>query len=297
MQIFLTGATGFIGSAVVRELLDNGHRVVGLARSDAGAAKLTAAGATVRRGDLDDPDGLRAAAAEADGVVHTAFIHDFTDFAESCAVDLRTVTALGEALVGSDRPLIIASGTAFLADLGRAATEDDDPVESYASPRVASEQALWALAERGVRTSAVRLPPSVHGEGDHGFLFQLIATARRSGFSAYVGDGTTRWPAVHRLDAARVFRLALESAPPASRLHAVADEGVPTREIAEVIGDRAGVPVRSIPAADAVGHFGFLGGLLAADLPASSTQTRKLLGWQPEQPGLIADLAAGHYFG
>ena len=297
MRVFVTGATGWVGSVVVRELLGAGHQVVGLARSDASAAALTSAGAEVRRGSLDDVDGLREATAAADGVVHTAFKHDFSDFEAGARADLAPVTAMGEALAGSDRPFVIASGTG-VRDGGRIATEDTPHLRfGPASARMASEDKLWELAERGVRTSVVRLPPSVHGEGDKGFVPRLIAIAREKGVSAYVGDGANRWPAVHRLDAGHLFRLAVEHARPGTALHAVGDEGVPAREIATVSGRHLGVPVSSIPADQAADHFGFLGFVFSADLPASGDLTRKWLEWSPTQPGLLADLEAGHYFG
>jgi nucleoside-diphosphate-sugar epimerase len=295
MQVFVTGATGFIGSAIVPELIGAGHEVVGLARSDRAAAALADAGAHVHRGDLEDPASLRAAAHDSEGVIHTAFRHDFSRMDENGRIDLRAVEALGEALAGSDRPLVIASGTALVR--GRVATEADsaDP-RSAGAHRVRSEQAALSLAARAVRSSVVRLSPSVHGEGDHGFVPFLIDIARREGVSAYIGDGENRWAAVHRLDAARLFRQALESAPGGSVLHGVADEGVPTRDIAEVIGRQLELPVVSIAPEDAAGHFGWLAAFFGADVPASSSLTRERLGWQPVGPGLINDLEQGHYF-
>ncbi|RKH54413.1 SDR family oxidoreductase [Corallococcus sp. AB049A] len=292
MRVFVTGASGFIGSAVVPELLGAGHQVVGLARSDASARALEAAGAEVHRGSLDDPDSLRAGAAKADGVIHLAFIHDFSRFEDSVRADARAIEAMGQALEGSQRPFVIAAGLLFLAP-GRIAMETD---AAAPSGRGASESMMLALAGRGVRTSIVRLSPTVHGKGDHGFVPHLIASARRTGVAAYVGEGTNRWPGVHRSDAARLFRLALERAPAGSRLHAVADEGVPARDIASVIGRRLGVPVASKTPAEADGFLGFLGPLFALDAPASSARTRELLGWKPEGPGLLADLEDGHYF-
>lgn len=299
MRVFLTGATGWIGSAVVPELIGAGHQVLGLARSDSSAAALAGTGAEVQRGSLDDLDGLQAAAAASDGVIHTAYKHDIAfsgDFQGAAEADLRTIEAFGEALQGSERGLVIASGTAALAP-GVVGTEEDsgDP-SSGAAARIRSEQTLLSLASRGVRSSSLRLPPSVHGEGDHGFLAILIGIAREKGVSGYVADGSNRWPAVHRLDAARLFRLALEKAPAGSVLHAVADEGVPTRAIAEVIGRHLDLPIVSISPEDAAEHFGWIGGFFALDVPASSALTRERFGWDPAHPGLIDDLDQGHYF-
>jgi nucleoside-diphosphate-sugar epimerase len=300
MRIFVTGASGFIGSAVVPELVGAGHEVVGLARSDASAAALEVAGAAVHRGDLDDLDSLAAGAAASDGVIHLAYNHDFVDMAAAAQGDLRAIEAIGEALIGSDKPLVIASGTLGLAFsratpmADRAATEQDVPTSGM--PRVASENATIALAERGVRSSSVRLSPTVHGDGDHGFMPRLISIARDKGVSAFVGDGANRWPAVHRLDAARLLRLAAESAPAGSRLHAVGDEGVAWKDIAGVIGRQLDLPVVSISTEEAADHFGFLGTLVAADNPTSSALTQQLLGWIPTGPGLIADLEQGSYF-
>ena len=294
MKVFVTGATGFIGSAIVSELLEAGHQVVGLARSDKSAAALTAAGAEVHLGSLDDLDRLRSAATASDGVIHTAFMHDFANFAQAAEIDLRAIETVGVALEGSNKPFVVTSGILMLAMLGRLVTEED--VSDPAVPRVASENAAIALAERGVRSSVVRLPPSVHGEGDHGFVPTLITIARTKGVSGYPGNGSNRWPAVHRLDAAHLFRLALESAPAGSRLHGVADEGVPVHEIANVIGRHLDVPVTSVPVEKAGEHFGFLGNFFSLDSPASSTLTRKLLGWQPVQPALLADLDQDYYF-
>jgi nucleoside-diphosphate-sugar epimerase len=306
MRIFVTGASGWIGSAVVPELLDAGHQVVGLARSDASADALTAAGAEVRRGDLDDLDGLRDAAASSDGVIHLAFKHDLAfsgDFEGAADADRRAVEALGEALVGSDRPFLIASGTLGVAP-GRVATEHDahgsnPAVAAWGSgPRTRWETAefVLSLGSRGVRSSVVRLPPTNHGDGDNGFIATLVAIAREKGVSGYIGDGANRWPAVHRLDSAHLFRLAVEQAPAGSTLHASAEEGVPVRDIAEAIGRHLDVPAVSIAPDDAGEHFTWLAGFLGADSPASSVLTRELLGWQPAQPGLIADLDEGHYF-
>ncbi|HEX8006477.1 MAG TPA: SDR family oxidoreductase [Trebonia sp.] len=297
MRIFVTGATGFIGSAVVQELIAAGHDVVGLARSDKAAASLAAAGAGVYRGALEDPGSLRGGAAASDGVVHTAFnnVSETTDFAAAAQADLRAIEALGEALAGSGRPLVITSGTGLLAP-GRIGTEEDEPDPGSFNPRVPAEGAALALAERGVRVSVARLPFSVHGEGDHGFVPALIGIARAKGVSAYPGDGSNRWPAVHRLDAAYLFRLAVEEAPAGTRLHGVGDEGVPFRDIAEVIGRHLNLPVTSVSREEAEGHFEWLTPFALMDGPASSTLTQKRLGWHPVQPGLIADLDEGHYF-
>ena len=297
MRVFVTGATGFIGSAVVRELLDAGHRVTGLARSDEGAASLAAAGAGVLRGSLTDLDSLRAGAAGSDGVIHTAYIHDFSESNDAAAyarIDGRAIEVMGEALAGSGRPLVVAAGLPAPAP-GSRTTEEDAAPENPVYPRV-SEGAALAFAGRGVRASALRMPPTVHGEGDHGFVPALIGIARAQGLSAYVGDGSNRWSAVHRLDAARLFRLAVESAPAGTRLNAVGDEGVPFREIAEVIGRHLDLPVKSLSPQEAIGHFGLFAVFAQFDVPASSAATQERLGWQPVHPGLIADLDEGHYF-
>jgi len=308
MRVFVTGASGWIGSAVVPELLDAGHQVTGLARSDASAAALTAAGAQVQRGTIDDLDSLREAAAASDGVIHLAFKHDlaFTgDFQGAADADRRAVETFGDALAGSGRPFVIASGTLGVAP-GRVATERDghgepDPAVAAmagAGPltRLATAELVLSLASRGVRSSVMRLPPTNHGDGDNGFMATIVGIARDKGVSGYIGDGANRWPAVHRLDSAHLFRLALENAPAGSTLHAVADEGVPIRDIADVIGRHLDVPVVSISPEEAAGHFTWLAHFLAVDSPASSTLTRELLGWHPTQPGLIDDLDKGHYF-
>ncbi|NUP07846.1 MAG: SDR family oxidoreductase [Polyangiaceae bacterium] len=294
MRVFVTGASGFIGSAVVPELVRAGHQVVGLARSDASAAAIQAVGGDVLRGGLDDLDGLRAGAQASDGVIHLAFIHDFANFAQASQVDQRAIETLGGALEGTNKPLVVASGLLGLTP-GRIASERDDP-NPNASPRVAGVQTALSFAERAVRTSIVRLPPTVHGEGDHGFVPRLIDIAREKGFAAYVGDGANRWPAVHRLDAARLFRLALERANAGSRLHAVGDGGVPIREVAGVIGRRLGIPVVSKSAAEAGDYFGFLAHMIALDLPCSCEITRAELGWATSELGLVADLDRDHYF-
>jgi nucleoside-diphosphate-sugar epimerase len=296
MKVFVTGATGFIGSAIVRELLANGHQVLGLARSDASAASLAATGAEVHRGSLDDLESLRSGAAAADGVIHTAYNHDFSDYIGAAQTDQRAIEAFGEVLAGSNRPLVITSGTAGLTPGSSGTEEDAGDSNSPMAPRLVSEAVALSLAARGVRSSVVRLPPSVHGKGEHGFVPMLISIARAKGVSAYPGTGSNRWPAVHRLDAARLFRLALENAPAGSRLHGVADEGVPVREIAAVIGRRLSIPVASLPVEEAVEHFGWLGRALLLDNPASSVLTQQLLGWHPTEPSLLADLDHDYYF-
>ena len=304
MKIFVTGASGWIGSAVVPELLDAGHQVVGLARSTASAERLESAGVGVRRGDLVDPDGLAAAAADSDGVIHLAFQHDVAfagDFVAAAAADRRAVEAMGAALAGTDRPFVLASGLLGMT-AGRTATEHDGLVPSTevrANPAGRrSATALLALSLRGidVRSSVLRLPPTVHGDGDNGFVASFVAIARQHGESGYVGDGTNRWPAVHRSDAAGLARLAVESAPAGSVLHAVGDEGVPFREIAEAIGRRLDVPAVSVSPADAVAHFGHLGHFAGMDSPATAAVTRDLLAWEPTGPGLLDDLGQDHYF-
>jgi len=306
MRVFITGASGWIGSAVGPELIGAGHQVTGLARSDASAAALTAAGAQVHRGTLDDLDSLRSAAAASDGVIHLAFKHDIAfsgDFQGAADADRRAIETFAEALVDSDRPFAIASGTLGLAP-GRVGTERDGhgpdsaaaPLIGGAQTRMANAQMTLSLASRSVSSSVVRLPPTVHGEGDHGFMAALVSIARDKGVSGYIGDGSNRWPAVHRLDAALLFSLALENAPAGSVLHAIADEGVPIRAIAEVIGRHLDLPAVAISPEDAGEHFGWLAGFLAVDSPASSTLTRELMGWHPTHTGLIDDLEKGHYF-
>jgi nucleoside-diphosphate-sugar epimerase len=293
MRVFVTGATGFIGSAIVRELIDAGHNVLGLARSDAGARSLAEAGSEVHRGSLEDFESLRIGVAAADGVIHTAFIHDFNNYGPAAEADRRAIETLGDALAGTDRPLIVTSGTLIVERRGPLATEEDSASASF--PRK-SEEAALTLASRGVRTSIVRLPPSVHGDGDHGFVPRLIAIAREKSASAYIGDGLNRWPAVHRLDAAHLYRLALEKGSAGAIYHGVADEGVPTREIAAVIGKRLNVPVVSKGRKEAAEHFGWMGLFFAMDGPSSSTQTQQRLGWKPTQAELITDLDHTRYF-
>jgi nucleoside-diphosphate-sugar epimerase len=286
MKVFVTGATGFIGSAVVMELLGAGHEVVGLARSEKSVEALQAVGAIPHRGSLEDLDSVQAGSAEAEAVIHTAFNHDFSIPREvAAAADVKVIQAMGEVLAGTDRPLLVTSGTGL-------ATEDD----AATSARAASEAMALSFADRGVRPAVVRFPPTVHGRGDHGFVAILIEIARQKGLSAYVGNGANRWAAVHRLDAARLFRLVLESPRAGVRWHGVGDEGVPTRQIAEAIGLGLDLPVRSIDPGDAEAHFGFLGAFFSLDLPSTSARTRQRLGWEPVETGLIADLEEGHYF-
>ena len=299
MRVFVTGATGFIGSAVVQELIGAGHQVLGLARSDAAARSLAAAGAQVHRGALEDLDNLKRGAAASDGVIHAAFnnIGPGTDNVAASLIERSALEAICEALAGSDKPLVMISGTAFLAP-GRLATEEDthDP-NSVMAVRSGTEEVVLSMASRGVRAISVRLPFSVHGDGDHGFVPALIAMAHQKGAAAYVGDGRNRWPAVHRLDAARLFRQALEKGPAGSRFHGVADEGVPFRDIAAVIGRRLNVPVVSKTPEEAAEHFAWMALFTGVDAPTSSAKTRERLGWRPTQPGIISDLeSSSRYF-
>ena len=296
MRVFVTGASGWIGSATVDELLAAGHDVLGLARADASAAAVEVKGVTALRGDLDDLDALRKGAADADGVVHLANKHDWSNPAASNAAERAAVETIAEALVDTHRPFVLAAGVAGLAQ-GRPSTEEDpSPFHGPDAPRGGSENLGLEYVDRGVRTVSARFAPTVHGARDHGFIAYIAATAREKGVSAYVGDGTNRWSAVHRSDAARLVRLGLEQAPAGSRLHAVAEEGVSTRAIAEAIGHGLGLPVTAVAPEDAVEHFGFIGTFFAMDLAASSEQTRKLLGWEPTGPTLIEDIDAGAYF-
>lgn len=296
MRVFVTGASGWIGSAVVPELLEAGHEVVGLGRSDESLAAIAAAGATPLAGSLDDLDSLRRGAQESDGVVHLAFKHDFSKFAESGRTERAAIEVLGNALEGSGRPLLFASGVAGLAP-GRVATEDDaSPMVGPDAPRGGAEQFAFEYVARGVRPVSLRFAPTVHGDGDHGFVATLVQIARDKGASGYVGDGSSRWAAVNRLDAASLVRLALDKAPAGSAVHGVAEEGIATREIAEVIGRQLGVPVVSVAPENATEHFGWLGAFYGLDVPTSSSKTQALLGWTPTHPGLIEDLESGSYF-
>jgi nucleoside-diphosphate-sugar epimerase len=293
MNVFVTGATGFIGSAVVPELLQAGHQVLGLARSEKAAEALAAAGAQVHRGSLDDLDSLRRGAAAADGVIHLGFVHDFTDYAASAETDRRAIETLGDALAGTGRPLITTSGSLLVHAPGRPATELDDPAPN--APRL-SEAATLAQVAKGVRAAIIRLAPSVHGPGDGGFVPMLIRSARQHGVAVYQGEGRNRWPGLHRLDAARLYRLALERGAAGARYHGVAEEGVEMRELMAVIGRHLGVPVASKSPAECAELLSWLAYFAAMDGPASNALTRQQLGWQPTQPGLLADLEAGHYF-
>ena len=296
MKVLVTGASGHLGSAIVPELIAAGHDVVGLARSDAAAATLTALGATARRGDLDDLDGLREAAADSDGVIHLAFKHDEMlsgNFAAAVAADLAAVHALGDALTETGKPLVGTSGTLALAHLGRPGTEED---AGAPGGRAENENAVIGLAEQGVRSSVVRVPPITHSTLDrHGFARMLIAIAKQTGVAGYAGDGANRWPAGHTLDVGHLYRLALEDAPAGTRWHAVGDEGIPMREIAQSIGDHLGMPTASIPGDRLEAHFGFLTMVVALDNPTSNLATRRILGWEPTHPGLIADFDNGDY--
>ncbi len=294
MRVFLTGATGFIGSAIVDDLIAAGHQVLGLTRSDAGARALAAAGAEVHRGALEDLDSLSRGGARADGVIHTAFNHDFSTYMANCEDDRRVIATLGAALAGSDRPLLVTSGTGMgIAAPGQPSTEDDPPASATAMPRAASEEAAASLSGQGVNVSVVRLP-QVHDTQKHGLLTYAIEVAREKGVSAYLGDGANRWAAAHRFDTARLYRLALERAEPGARYNSVAEEGVAMRDIAHAIGRRLDLPVASIAPEEAAAHFGWLAMFAGLDMPASSALTRQRLGWRPTGPGLIADLEHAH---
>ena len=294
MRVFVTGATGFIGTAIVQELLAAGHQVLGLARSSAAAATLLKAGAEVHRGDLEDIQSLQQGAECAEGVIHTGFIHDYTRFKEVALIDKQAIEAIGAALAGSDRPFIITSGTAHISP-GRIATEDMLPAPG-ASPRL-SEAAMNEVAAKGIRISAIRLSVSVHGEGDrHGLIPFLINLARQKGISAYIGEGLNQWNAVHRLDASQLFRRALENGSIGTRYHGVAESAIPFKDIAAAIGRKLNVPVMSIPVENAPAHFGMLTGFAAADCPTSSELTQQRLDWKPTHPTLLADLEQGFYF-
>lgn len=295
MRVFVTGATGWVGAALVSDLLAGGHRVIGLSRSAEKAEALADRGVEILHGTLGDLDILRDGVERADAVVHTAFNHDFSRFVENAAEDRRAIEAMGAALKGSDRPLIVTSGFASLGMSGPATEAADPPAVSDRYPR-ASEAAAEALAEQGVRTAAMRLAPSVHGEGDHGFVPILIDLARAKGVAAYIDDGSNRWPGVHRFDAARAYRLALETGVTERRYHAAAEEGIAFRAIAAAIGARLGVPVISVPRADAEAHFGWFAAFAGADMAASSERTREVLGWAPTGPGLLEDLAGPYYY-
>jgi nucleoside-diphosphate-sugar epimerase len=294
MRVFVTGASGWIGSATVTELIDAGHDVIGLARSDGAAEIVAALGAEVLRGDLADLDTLRSGAEKSDAVIHLGYNHDFSQMDAAAGTDRAVIEAIGAVLAGTHRPFLVASGVAGLTD-GRTATEDDRPTVGT-HPRVANAEVALALADQDVQPVVVRFAPTVHGAGDHGFVARLVAIARERGVSAYVGDGANRWPAVHRRDAAALVRLSMQNPAAASVVHAVAEAGIATRDIAEAIGRGLDLPVRSVPSEGAAEHFGWLGMFFARDMPSSSELTRERLDWQPAQPGLIADLDAGHYF-
>ena len=295
MRVFVTGASGWIGSVTVKSLIREGYEVVGLARSDASAQLVESLGARAHRGDVTDIKSLQAGIEGCDGVIHTAFIHDFSKFQENCEIDRRAIAAMGEVLLGSNRPMIVTSGTGLFS-FAPFATEDMAVPASAPVPRIASEHAAEALMKKGVNVSIVRLPPSVHGVGDHGFVPILFNLAKQKGVSAYVGDGSNIWPGVHRLDAAEVFRLALEKAPAKTRLHAVAEEGVPFKKIAEAIGRQLNLPIVSLSADEAAKHFEWFAHFASMSNRSSSQKTRDLLGWQPKQISLLEDIAQLDYF-
>jgi nucleoside-diphosphate-sugar epimerase len=295
MRVFVTGASGFVGSAIVQELLQAGHQVLGMVRSDKGADAVTKAGAEPFRGDIYDLDSLQKGAAQCDAVIHTAFNHDFTKFKDNCETDRKVIMALGAALAGTNKPLVVTSGVGLL-NFGRLVTENDKAPGSDVIPRAASEEAAYAVGEQGVNTYIVRLPPSVHAAGDHGFVPILIGIAKEKGAAAYIGEGNNHWPAVHRLDAAVVYRLIIEKQPAQKVYHAVAEEGIPFKQIAAAIGNALQVPVVSKDGADAEAHFGWFKHFASIGCPASSAQTREILGWKPVHPGLIEELVPGIYF-
>lgn len=296
MRIFVTGASGFIGQAVVQELLSAGHSVVGLARSDSAEAALHAKGVDVIRGSIEDIDSLKRGASESDGVIHLAFNHDFTKFAENAEVERAAIVAFGETLAGSNRPLIAASGTMMLPK-GVLGTEDMEPdLVTFPNPRAGNEKLLISLASKGVRAAAIRLSPTVHGDNDHGFIYMITQIARAKGESAYIGDGLNKWPAVHRFDAARLIRLALEKGEAGAKYHAVGEEGIPMKEIAEAVGQSLGIPTVTKTAEEAQAHFnGFMAYATAVDNPSSSKKTQEELGWTPTGRKLLADIEAGVY--
>jgi nucleoside-diphosphate-sugar epimerase len=294
MRVFITGASGWIGSAVVPELLENGHEVLGLARSDASAAAIIAAGAEAYRGSLDDPEGLRSGVERCDGVIHLGYNHDFAHMEEAAKTDRGVIEVIGSVLKNTDRPFLVAGGVLGLTS-GRVATENDVP-DARVHPRIANLQWTLSLADQGVRSVCVRFAPTVHGDGDHGFIATIVAIAREKDASGYVGDGANRWSAVHRLDAARLVRLALENAPAGTSVHAVAEEGIATQSIAGAIGAGLGVPVISVPSGDAGEHFGWMARFFGADASAASAITRETLGWEPTHQGLLQDLSEDHYF-
>jgi nucleoside-diphosphate-sugar epimerase len=295
MRVFITGASGWIGSAVTDELLAHGHQVVGLARSDEAAASLEAKGATAHRGSLDDPDGLAKAAGAADGVIHLAFKHDFTDYAGAGRTEHAAVAGMLDALEGSERPFLLASGLAS-GVTGRPLTEEDaSPFHGADSMRGGSENLALSAADRGVRAVALRFSPTVHGHADHGFVARLAQIAKERGVAGYIGDGASHWAAVHRSDAARMVRLALEKAPAGSRVHAVGESGIPSRDIAAALGGYLGLPTLSVAPEEAEAHFGWIGRFFGMDITASNARTRELLDWTPTGPTLLEDIAAGAY--
>ncbi|WP_293784145.1 SDR family oxidoreductase [uncultured Pedobacter sp.] len=296
MKVFVTGATGFVGSAVVKELISAGYEVLGLARNEVAEKALVLAGAEVHRGDLEDLQRLQEGARLADGIIHTGFIHDFSRFAAVCEIDRLAIEAIGNSIAGTNKPFIVTSGT-LMVNPGILATEDMLPDYNGVNPRLASEKAVDLLAAQNIRVSVVRLSPSVHGEGDyHGFVPMLISIARKTGFSGYIGDGENRWTGIHRLDAAKLYRLALEQATPGARFHGVAEESIPLKAIAEAIGEQLGLPVVSIAKNEAAAHFGWFERFVAVNGPASGRLTRTLLNWKPQYSSLLEDLEKGIYF-